>query len=583
MAAMRANSTIGALQPLGRALMLPIAVLPVAGLLLRLGQPDIFGGQPFIAAAGDAIFHNLGLLFAIGVAVGFAKDGNGAAGLAGVVCFLVATNGAQSLIAVPPEVVAGLAGKAKDLAAANFRATALFKLGVPIGILSGLIGGNFYNRFGTIKLPDYLAFFGGRRFVPIASGLAGLVLAFVFGAGWTYLDRGVDGLSRAVVAAGPLGLFAYGVLNRLLIVTGLHHILNNIAWFVLGDYHGATGDLNRFFAGDPHAGAFMAGFFPVMMFGLPAACLAMYHTALPERRKAVGGMLASLALTAFLTGVTEPIEFSFMFLAPALFALHAILTGAAMALMDALNVKLGFGFSAGAFDYVLNFSRATRPLLLLPVGLAYGGLYYGLFRFFILRFDLKTPGREIEEAPPAAPLATGGRGPAFVTALGGAANLISIDACTTRLRLVVADQAQVDERALKALGARGLIRPSPRDLQVVLGPIADDVAREMRQGLGTSAPPPIAPPATVKPSRPDHLESSALLAALGGAGNLLEIGSCSSRLRLVLADAGAIDEAGLRRLGARGMVRPAVDRLHLILGPGADAVAEDLKLMLPVK
>ncbi|HEY2659491.1 MAG TPA: N-acetylglucosamine-specific PTS transporter subunit IIBC [Caulobacteraceae bacterium] len=586
MADTRANSIIGALQPLGRALMLPIAVLPVAGLLLRLGQPDIFGGQPFIAAAGDAIFHNLGLLFAIGVAVGFAKDGNGAAGLAGVVCFLVATNGAQSLIAVPPEVVAGLAGKAKDLATANFRATALFKLGVPIGILSGLVGGNFYNRFGTIKLPEYLAFFGGRRFVPIASGLAGLGLAFAFGAGWTYLDHGVDGLSRAVVAAGPLGLFTYGALNRLLIVTGLHHILNNIAWFVLGDYHGATGDLNRFFAGDPTAGAFMSGFFPVMMFGLPAACLAMYHTALPERRKAVGGMLASLALTAFLTGVTEPIEFSFMFLAPALFALHAVLTGAAMALMDALHVRLGFGFSAGAFDYGLNFSRATHPLLLLPVGLAYAGLYYGLFRFFILRFDLKTPGREIEEAPAAAAVTAGGRGAAFVAALGGAANLVSIDACTTRLRLVVVDQAAVNEPGLKALGARGFIRPSARDLQVVVGPIADDVAREMREGLGAataSVPSPPPPAVDAKPPRAEQLVSSAFLAALGGLENLVEVGSCSSRLRLVLADASAIDEPGLRRLGARGVVSPAAKRLHVILGPGAEAVAEDLKAMLPAK
>ena len=443
MAENRLSAIIGAAQPLGRALMLPIAVLPVAGLLLRLGQPDIFGGQPFIAAAGDAIFRNLGLLLAIGVAVGFAKDGNGAAGLAGVVCFLVASKGAQSLIAPPPELIPGLAGKFRDLTIADFRANATFKLGVPLGILSGLIGGNFYNRFGTIKLPEYLAFFGGRRFVPIVSGLAGLFLAFAFGAGWTYLDRGIDGLSRAVVAAGPAGLFAYGALNRILIVTGLHHILNNIAWFVIGDYHGAAGDLNRFFAGDPTAGAFMAGFFPVMMFGLPAACLAMYHTALPERRKAVGGMLASLALTAFLTGVTEPIEFSFMFLAPALYALHAVLTGASMALMDLLGVKLGFGFSAGAFDYVLNYNKATRPLLLLPVGLAYFGLYYGLFRFFIQRFDLKTPGRELEEAPTAAKVAPGGgRGPAFIVALGGAANLVSVDACTTRLRLVVAEPAR---------------------------------------------------------------------------------------------------------------------------------------------
>jgi len=326
------SSAVGALQPLGRALMLPIAVLPVAGLLLRLGQPDLLA-IPFVAAAGNAIFHNLGLIFAIGVAVGFAKDGNGAAGLAGAVCFLIAGNGAQALMAVPPEAVAGFAGKGADLAGAAFKDSALFRLSVPLGILSGVIAGTCYNRFGAIKLPEYLAFFGGRRFTPIVSGFAGLGLALAFGLGWSSISQGIDSLSHGIVAAGPLGLFAYGVLNRLLVVTGLHHILNNVAWFIIGDYHGATGDLNRFFAGDPTAGAFMAGFFPVMMFGLPAACLAMWRSARPERRPAVGGMLASLALTSFLTGVTEPIEFSFMFLAPALFALHAVLTGLSMVLM----------------------------------------------------------------------------------------------------------------------------------------------------------------------------------------------------------------------------------------------------------
>ncbi|MGH7025678.1 MAG: PTS transporter subunit EIIC, partial [Caulobacteraceae bacterium] len=313
-----ATISVGALQPLGRALMLPIAVLPVAGLLLRLGQPDLLNID-FVAAAGNAIFHNLGLLFAIGVAVGFAKDGNGAAGLAGVVCFLVATNGAEALIGAPGALTAGVGAKTAALTIADYRATALFKLSVPLGILSGLIAGSFYNRFGTIKLPDYLAFFGGRRFVPIVSGLAGLVLAAIFGLGWTSLDAAINALSRFIIGAGPVGLFLYGVLNRLLIVTGLHHILNNVVWFIVGDYHGVTGDLNRFFAGDPTAGSFMAGFFPVMMFGLPAACLAMYHEARPERRAETGGLLLSLALTVFLTGVTEPIEFSFMFLVPALY------------------------------------------------------------------------------------------------------------------------------------------------------------------------------------------------------------------------------------------------------------------------
>jgi len=268
------------------------------------------------------------------------------------------------------------------------------------------------------------------------------------------------------------------VLNRVLIVTGLHHIINNIAWFLLGDYNGTTGDLKRFFAGDPSAGTFMAGFFPVMMFGLPAACLAMYRAALPERRKAVAGLFWSIALTSLLTGVTEPIEFSFMFLAPALYVVHALLTGLAFVIMNALQVRLGFGFSAGLFDYVLNFNKATHPLLLLPVGLAYFALYYGLFRFVISWLDLKTPGREdiavaaeTADVPPPADRAL-----AYIQALGGAANIVSLDACTTRLRLVMGNQSLVDEAALKRLGARGMIKPSATALQVVVGTEADQVA-----------------------------------------------------------------------------------------------------------
>ncbi len=568
--------SLGALQPLGRALMLPIAVLPVAGLLLRLGQPDMLN-IAFIASAGDAIFHNLGLLFAIGVAVGFAKDGNGAASLAGAVCFLVASNGAEALMVTPPDVLSGFAGKARDLADAAFKAGAINKLSVPLGILSGVVAGWSYNRFGSIKLPEYLAFFGGRRFVPILSGLIGLVFAAAFGFGWASLSRGIDALSHGIVAAGPFGLFIFGVMNRLLIVTGLHHILNNVAWFIIGDYHGATGDLNRFFAGDPTAGAFMAGFFPVMMFGLPAACLAMYHTAKPERRAEVGGMLLSLALTAMLTGVTEPIEFSFMFLAPALFALHAVMTGLGMVIMDALHVRLGFSFSAGLFDYLINFGKATRPLLLIPVGLAYAGLYYGVFRFVILRWNLKTPGREDEDGV-AAPVIEGelGRARGYIAALGGAANLISIDACTTRLRLVVADQSLVDAPTLKALGARGIIRPSDKDLQVVVGPIADEVAREMRVAIG--APVQAAPVAgvVVAPvivSSEDHSLAHALLAALGGKANLRSVEAASNRI--LVAHTAGMDETALAGLGVRG-VAAAGGGSQLLLGRSAAGPAAAL-------
>lgn len=293
-------------------------------------------------------------------------------------------------------------------------------------------------------------------------------------------------------------------------------------------------------------------------------------------------MLASLALTAFLTGVTEPIEFTFMFLAPVLFALHAILTGAAMALMDALHIKLGFSFSAGVFDYVLNFKLASRPLWLLPVGLAYFALYYGLFRFFIQRFDLKTPGARTRRSPRRSRW-RGRRGAAFVAALGGAGNLASIDACTTRLRLVVHDQGAIDEPGLKALGARGFIRPSARDLQVVVGPIADEVAREMRDSLGgltLQAAAPVAPAQAAQPVR--KLDAAPLLAALGGPSNLKAVTTCSSRLRLIVADIAAIDEAALRRLGSRGLVRPGNASLHVILGPDAEALAEALRNLVAV-
>ena len=552
------------LQPLGRALMLPIAVLPAAALLLRLGQPDLLD-IAFMSAAGDAVFSNLGLLFAIGVAVGFARDGNGAAGLAGVVCFLIATEGAKALLVVPPEVVAGLPETAVALAEAAWRDGALARLSVPIGIISGLIAGDFYNRFSTLKLPEYLAFFAGRRFVPIVSGVAGLALAAIIGFGFSGISGAMDGFSRAIVGSGEVGLFLYGVLNRLLIVTGLHHILNNIAWFVIGDYQGVTGDLRRFFAGDPEAGAFMSGFFPVMMFGLPAACLAMYHAAKPERKKAVGGMLMSLALTAFLTGVTEPIEFTFMFLAPVLYAVHTVLTGAAMVIMSLLDVKLGFGFSAGLFDYVLNFNQSTRPLMLIPVGLVYFALYYGLFRLVIRWMDLKTPGREDEPMAASGAVQTttsGGRGAAYLAALGGAANVESVDACTTRLRLILNDQSAVDEAGLKALGARGLVRPSDRALQVVLGPIADQVADEIRAAL-TAAP-------VAGAGNADDW-----LAALSGRSNVLSVERRDGRVLLRLKAVSGLDVAALKALGARGVAVTSAGA-HLILGPRAEAVARDL-------
>jgi PTS system N-acetylglucosamine-specific IIC component len=584
------------LQRIGGALMLPIAVLPVAALLLRFGQPDLLD-LPVMRAAGQAIFDNLGLLFAVGVAIGLARENHGAAGLAAVVAYLVTTRGAEVFI-IPPAALLALTGHARDLAIEAFKSNELRTLTVPVGILCGLLAGSLYNRCHRVNLPSYLAFFGGRRFVPIVSGLAALGLAAAFGLEWQRLEHGMETLSRAVLAAGPWGLFAYGVLNRLLIVTGLHHVINSIAWFVLGNYHGHTGDLNRFFAGDPTAGAFMAGFFPVMMFGLPAACLAMYHTALPERRPMVAGLLLSIALTSFLTGVTEPVEFSFMFLAPLLYAIHALLTGLSFVIMNALGVRLGFGFSAGLFDYVLNYKFATRPLLLLPVGAVYFGLYYGIFRYAIVRFDLKTPGRE--DAGSAAATAGPASAPderarAYVAALGGAGNLESVGACTTRLRLIVRTQETVDADALKRLGARGVVRPSATALQVVVGPTADQLAGEIREAMASMPKEsPAAPrmPAAPAPRTADEPPPAAavrapaqetlrdLLAALGGPTNVRSIEPASSRLRIGVASTGAIDGAAISRLGMRGFAIAASDCVHVIVGPAAQEAGASLRELL---
>jgi PTS system N-acetylglucosamine-specific IIC component len=541
-------------QQLGRALMLPIAVLPIAGLLLRLGQPDLLNWVA-MAAAGNAIFSNLGLLFAVGVAVGLARENHGAAGLAAVVGYLVTTRAVESMMHVPPG--------------------SLTKLSIPVGLLSGIVAGVAYNRYSNMTLPSYLSFFGGRRFVPIVSGIVGLVLGVVIGYAWPFIEHGMDAASHAILNAGPTGLFAYGVLNRILIVTGLHHILNNFAWFILGDYHGVTGDLNRFFAGDPSAGAFMSGFFPVMMFGLPGACLAMYHAARAERRAGVAGLLLSLALTSFLTGVTEPVEFTFMFLAPVLYAVHAIATGFAMVIMDFFGVHLGFSFSAGLFDYVLNFTHAQRPLLLIPIGAAYFALYYAVFRFCIVRLNLPTPGRESDEAPQIlTPLSTGARGPSFVTALGGAGNLTEVTACTTRLRLELIDNRAIDEPALKGLGSRGLLRSGTTGLQVVLGPIADQVAGEIRDAIRAGAGTHSTRPATPYP------DALAVLAALGGRQNVSDLEILGGRLSMRIADRKALDERVLMALGIRGIAHSTAGSIQLLISGAAEAWARPLRRLL---
>lgn len=450
----------GFLQKIGRALMLPVAVLPAAALLLRLGQPDLLN-IPFMAASGDAIFANLALIFAIGVAIGISKDGHGSAALAGAIGYFVLTNGAESI-------------------------NENINMGVLGGILSGVIGGLLYNRFYDIKLPEWLSFFAGRRFVPIVTAATMVILAGIFGYTWMFVQDFIDFIGHWIINAGALGVGVFGFLNRLLIPLGLHHVLNSLVWFVFGEYEGATGDLSRFFAGDPSAGMFMSGFFPIMMFGLPGAALAMYFAAIKERRKAIGGMLFGIAFTAFLTGVTEPIEFTFMFLSPLLYVIHAILTGSSFVITYLLDIRHGFGFSAGAIDYFLNFGLATKAGLLLFVGLIYGLIYFVIFYFLIIKLDLKTPGRGDEDIVDANP----NPGPKddydqlaqqYMEALGGKDNVESIDNCVTRLRLSIKDLSKVDDNNIKSIGAKGVLRFGKKDLQVIIGTDVEFVANAMKK------------------------------------------------------------------------------------------------------
>ncbi|NIY65912.1 phosphotransferase system IIC component [Streptomyces malaysiensis] len=392
---------MAALQRIGRSLMLPVAVLPAAALLVRLGNTDMLGRPEFpafltkiasfMAAGGNAILDNMPLLFAVGIAIGFAKKSDGSTALAAVVGYLVFKNVLGTFTDKSlPKVATAVDGK---VVMVDAPADAKVLGGVVMGLAVALI----YQRFYRTKLPDWAGFFGGRRLVPILAALAGLILGIVFGYIWPVLGTGLHNFGEWLVGSGSIGAGIFGVANRALIPIGMHHLLNSFPWLQAGDYHGKSGDIARFLAGDPTAGQFLTGFFPVMMFGLPAACLAIVHCARPERRKVIGGMMLSLALTSFVTGVTEPIEFTFMFIAPVLYAIHAVLTGISMALTWALGMRDGFGFSAGVIDWALNLGIASNPWGLMLVGLCFGAVYYAIFRFAITKFNLPTPGRESDE------------------------------------------------------------------------------------------------------------------------------------------------------------------------------------------
>lgn len=456
------DKVLGFLQKLGKSLMIPIAVLPAAALLLRFGDADLLN-IPWIMKAGAAVFDNLPIIFALGIATGFAKENNGIAAISALIGYFV-INGV----------------------ALSFNKT--INMGVFGGIIAGITAGLCYNKFKDIKLSNKLKLINGNRLIPLISLFVFIIIGIVLGFIWPPIQKGLDSFANFMAQTGPAGAFGFGFFNRLLIPFGLHHIVNTVFWQQLGSFTTEAGkvvmgDYNRFLAGDPTAGAYLTGFFPIMMFGLPAACLAMITTAKKEKKKVVAGMLISLAITSFLTGITEPIEFAFMFLSPMLYGVHSLLTGAALAITNAFGMRNGFAFSAGATDFFINWGKATKPLSILFVGLIFSVIYYFVFVFFIKKFDLKTPGREddIEEDAPLNNLSLEEKALNILASIGGKENIDSLDACITRIRVTLKDTSKLDEIKLKKMGISGIMKIGTNNVQIVVGTMADPIVTRMKK------------------------------------------------------------------------------------------------------
>ena len=472
------------MQKLGRSLMLPVATLPVAGIMMGIGymiDPSGWGANNVIAAflitAGGAILNHMAILFAIGVSVGMADDHDGTSAIAGLVSWLMFTTLLSS------SSVAMYTGADANMAFGKIE-------NVFVGIIAGLIGATCYNRFKNTKLPDALSFFSGKRCVAIVTAGVTIVVSVILYFVWPFLYGALVGFGKAIVSTGAVGAGIYGFANRLLIPTGLHHALNNVFWFDLAGIN----DLGNFWSGKGtmgETGMYMSGFFPVMMFGLPGAALAMYHTAKTKRKKIAAGLLMSAAICSFLTGVTEPLEFSFMFLAPALYLVHALLTGISCFIVALLPIRVGFNFSAGLFDFILSLKApmAQNPWLIIPVGLVFFVIYYVVFRVLISVFNFKTVGREDDEDNDDDMKAVLMNNDFTAVAklvlegLGGKANVVSCDNCITRLRLEIKDYTAVDEKKIKAAGVAGVIRPSKTSVQVVVGTQVQFVADELNKLL----------------------------------------------------------------------------------------------------
>lgn len=467
--------------------MVPVATLPAAAILMGIGywiDPNGWGSNNALAAflikAGAAIIDNMSVLFAVGVAYGMSKDKDGAAALSGFVGFLVVTTllspGAVAQIqGIDPSAVPAAFGKINN----QF-----------VGILVGIVSAEIYNRFSTVELHKALAFFSGKRLVPILTSFAGIFIAFVLMYVWPHVYGGLVSFGESIQGLGSAGAGIYAFFNRLLIPVGLHHALNSVFWF---DVAGIN-DIPNFLGGAKSiaegtgipgvTGMYQAGFFPIMMFGLPGAALAIYHTSTAKNKEKVASIMIAAGFASFFTGVTEPLEFSFMFLAPALYVLHAALTGLSVFIAASMQWIAGFGFSAGLVDMVLSSRNplAVNWYMLIVQGIVFFALYYVIFRTVILKFGLKTPGREDDDSDSKVSGAKESSELAkqYLKALGGHSNLSNIDACITRLRLSVNDMSIIDEKTLKALGAMGVVKLGTNNLQVILGPLAEIVAGEMK-------------------------------------------------------------------------------------------------------
>ena len=579
-------SAFGWLQKIGKSLMLPVSVLPVAGILLGVGSAQ-FTWLPAVvsnvmAQSGGAVFSNLPLIFAIGVALGVTNN-DGVAALAAVVGFavMVATMGVMApLLGYQPRPIMGIPS---------------IETGVFGGILIGAVAGVLFNRYFRMQLPPYLGFFAGKRSVPILTAGTAVFVGVALSLVWPPIGAAIDEFSRWAASGNPALAFAlYGVVERSLIPFGLHHIWNVPFFFEVGQYvqpgtgKVIRGEIYRFTAGDPTAGN-LAGGYLFKMWGLPAAALAIWQSARPENRAKIGGIMISAALTSFLTGITEPIEFSFLFVAPLLYAIHAALAGAAYFVCIELGIRHSTTFSHGLIDYIVLFPNSTRGLWYLWLGPLWALMYYGLFRLLIVRRNLKTPGREVEEAAAAATSAGTPEGslPAqLVSAFGGAANIRSLDACITRLRVDLNDPALASPERLKALGAAGVMRVG-HGMQAIFGTRSENLKTSMEEYIlaaGVSLPelPPgsLPPEAMLTPALEISdlpMRTEALLRALGGAPNIVRVEPCAiTRLRVVLRNGAQVDVAALAAAGSPGVLQISPQVIHVIVGPAADQYAAAL-------